>query len=389
MLRPSILVALLAAPAAAQASYSFNALQGSDTHPYTLLDGQDGWSEQTFNARQRCGVTATLSHDATPCLRFQEVGPGYGCDASRKNDAAWSFAPLVSTQRNAYFQADMFVGYWGGTFGMAYDANTNGIVRGSEAGERGVRFVLGTQSNVQLQLVPASGAAVRVPLAALGIASGQWIRVRVLLDLAANGAGGLGSVEVQNLTLGQTSFTSVPGLQDVPLGLDPSATDARNAALWDALFLHFEGATYMLDNIEVGRAGFARAFGSGCAAGAGTATLSAQGQLQAGGVLQLDSSGHAAGQPGVLLLGISDASYLGLALPLALDPLLGTSGCSLFTSIDATASGITSASAPAVLSFSFGVPSPTFSARLYAQTLTLAPVPGGLALSNGLLLQLR
>ena len=209
------------------------------------------------------------------------------------------------------------------------------------------------------------------------------------LDLAANGAGGLGSVEVQNLTLGQTAFTPVPGLQDVPLGLDPSASDARNSALWDALFLHFEGATYMLDNIEVGRAGFARSYGSGCAAGAGNATLSAQGQLQAGGVLQLESSGHAPGQPGVLLLGLSDASYLGLPLPLALDPLLGTSGCSLFTSIEATASGISSASSPAVLSFAFGVPSPSFSARLYAQTLSVAPVPGGLALSNGLLLQLR
>jgi len=60
-------------------------------------------------------------------------------------------------------------------------------------------------------------------------------------------------------------MTPVPGLQGVPLGLNANGSDATNPALWNAVWLHFEGATYELDNIEVG-SGLARAheYGSGC-----------------------------------------------------------------------------------------------------------------------------
>ena len=128
MLRSLVpVVAVLAAPAldslCAQSVYDFNVLNGSDTHPYTLLDGQDNWSEETFNARNRCGVTATLSHDGTPSLRFQEVGPGYGCDASRINNASWSFPAFTGSETAAWFEADMLVGFWGGSFGLAHDVD--------------------------------------------------------------------------------------------------------------------------------------------------------------------------------------------------------------------------------------------------------------------------
>ena len=75
----------------------------------TLLDGQDNWTGQTYNASNRCGVTATLSHDGTQSLQFQEVGPGYGCDASRINDGNWLFPAFGGSETNAAFQVDMRV----------------------------------------------------------------------------------------------------------------------------------------------------------------------------------------------------------------------------------------------------------------------------------------
>lgn len=266
MIRTTLLALTLAPTAFAQFAYDFNNLNGSDTHPYTLLDGQDGWTEQTYNARNRCGVTATLSHDGTQSLRFQEVGPGYGCDASRINDASWSYARFTGSETSAYFQADLLLGYWGGSFGLAHDTSVNGVIRGSEAGERGVRFNAGTQANVQFQLIAADGTSNRVPLSSIGsISGGNWLRIRVAMDLTANGGAGLGWVDVRNISAGQTSFTPVPGLQGVPLGLDPNASDATNPTQWDAVWLHFEGATYGLDNIEVG-SGLARSteYGTGC-----------------------------------------------------------------------------------------------------------------------------
>ena len=117
MLRHLALASLgcaLSAPVtlSAQAGYDFNGLMGSDVRPYTLLDQQDNWSEQTFRAANRCGVTATLSHDMTQCLRFEEVGPGYGCDASRLNDSNWSFGTFLGNENSAFFEADMLVSRW-------------------------------------------------------------------------------------------------------------------------------------------------------------------------------------------------------------------------------------------------------------------------------------
>jgi hypothetical protein len=246
---PLVLVLVLAPATAAQSVYDFEGLVGSDVAPYAGLDGQDGWSEETFNAPNPCGVTMTLSHDGSQSLRFEEVGPGYGTDASRINDAAWSFPAFSGAESDAYFQADVHVGYWGGTFGPAHDVNGNGVIRGAEAGERGVRFNVGSHANVQLQLVGAGGVATTAQLAPLGIAGGNWVRLRIVMDL--NG-GGLGWLEYMNITAGDTAFQPVAALQGVPLGLVANATDATNPSLWDALWLHFEGATYGLDNVVLG-----------------------------------------------------------------------------------------------------------------------------------------
>ena len=309
MLRSLVpVVAVLAAPAldslCAQSVYDFNVLNGSDTHPYTLLDGQDNWSEETFNARNRCGVTATLSHDGTPSLRFQEVGPGYGCDASRINNASWSFPAFTGSETAAWFEADMLVGFWGGSFGLAHDVDLDGRIRGSQPGERGVRFTIGTQANVQLRLHAADGTFVRAPLAPLGISGGNWVRIRVLMDFTD---GGRGSLQVRNISAGATSWTVVPELTGVPLGLDPTATDAKNPTLWDAMWLHFEGATYGMDNVAIGSGGLAWAvpYGTGCGAtplGLRSGNAPVLGQTASAETFDMPSNA----QGGILLFGLVD-----------------------------------------------------------------------------------
>jgi len=389
MLHNALLPVLFVAPCFAQSLYDFNNLNGSDVYPYTLLDGQDNWSEQTYNSAKRCGVTATLGKDGTKCLRYQESGPSYGCDASRINDANWSYPSFSSSVRNAYFQADLQLGFWGGSFGLAYDTNNNGVIRGNEPNERGVRFNVGTQTNVQFQLIGANNIGVTVPLANLGtVAGGHWLRIRVIMDLAAAGTGGLGYVEVQNLTLGATSFTAVPGLQGVPLGLNPVAINATNPLLWNALWLHFEGATYGLDNVEIGRVGYARPYGTGCNGVAGPVDLTVQGAIANNATIQFVSGNHGAGRAGVLIIGISNTSYGSLNLPYLLDPLLGTSGCSLYASVEVTLAGTTSATVPATLMTPITLPAAAYGARVFTQHACFEAVPGGLSFSNGLILQL-
>jgi len=388
-LAPSLLAALLTSAVSAQFIYDFNGLNGADPHPFILLDGQDNWSEQTYNAANRCGVTATLSHDGTQSLRFQESGPGYGCDASRINDFSWLYAPFIGTETNAMFQADIRVGYWGGAFGLAHDTNGDTIIRGNQPGERGVRFHVGTNSGVQFRLYAADQTFVQVPLASLGpVSGGHWLRVRVIMDFTAAGGAGHGSVFVQNLTLAAPGFTPVPGLQGIPLALDQTALDASNPLLWDAMWLHFEGATYELDNIEVGRGGWAVPFGNACNAANGLPQLVANGPFIQGTTVLFESGNHAPNTVGATIFGFSSTVYQGLPLPLSLDPVLGTSGCTLYTDVTLAVLSVTTPSIPAVLSQGFGIPAgPWTGFEFLVQQTCLEPVPGNWSFTNALRVQ--
>jgi hypothetical protein len=140
-----------------------------------------------------------------------------------------------------------------------------------------------------------------------------------------------------------------------------------------------------LNGIAVaGAGGYAIPFGPSCSGAAGTLSLTATGPILVGTVVKTISTNHAPNSLGLLVLGLSNTSHLGLPLPFLLDPVLGTVGCHLNVSVDLTAVTVTSATSPATLMFPFLLP-PHFSGqRFYAQHVGLEPVPGGLSWSNGL-----
>ncbi|MGK0263710.1 MAG: hypothetical protein ACI8UD_002363, partial [Planctomycetota bacterium] len=47
-----------------------------------------------------------------------------------------TFAPFAGLGFNAMFEVDIKVGWWGGSFGMAYDTNRDTLIRGNQPGER-------------------------------------------------------------------------------------------------------------------------------------------------------------------------------------------------------------------------------------------------------------
>lgn len=139
----------------------------------------------------------------------------------------------------------------------------------------------------------------------------------------------------------------------------------------------------------VGGDGYGRPFGSACNAAAGPATLRASGPFRAGQTVTMTSGNHAANTLGVLVLGLSNTSWLSAPLPLLLDPLLGTSGCSLHVSGDVTLAGVAGAGAPADLVFALPLGAAFAGQRFYAQHVGLEPVTGGLSWSNGLAFAIR
>jgi hypothetical protein len=138
------------------------------------------------------------------------------------------------------------------------------------------------------------------------------------------------------------------------------------------------------DLTVVGGGGGGFPYGQGCAGAGGLVALRAAGPFHPGVPIVTSSTNHATNALGVLVLGFSNTVHTGLPLPLSLDPMLGTAGCSLLASIDGNVLGVASGG---TLSFPVVLPQWFAGRTLFAQHACFEPVAGGLSWSNGLALR--
>lgn len=133
---------------------------------------------------------------------------------------------------------------------------------------------------------------------------------------------------------------------------------------------------------------FTRPFGTGCAGSGGIVTLGGSITGTQSLMVRLQSDHHAPNAIGATLFGLSNRTSGFGALPHSLDAQFGTVGCTLYTSVHASVLGVCSASPSATLAVQvpFTLLNDVFA--FYVQQVTLESVPGGMALSNGLIVQL-
>jgi len=136
-------------------------------------------------------------------------------------------------------------------------------------------------------------------------------------------------------------------------------------------------------------AGFMAPFGVACNGVHGPASLWITGLPQVGGTLTATSLNHAPGSLGAVLFGLSTSVHQGQPLPLLLDPLLGTSSCRLYTSIDASVIVFTDGNTPAQLTYGFNLGLSAIGAMFHVQHACFEPVAGNLSFSNGVTVQVR
>jgi hypothetical protein len=134
--------------------------------------------------------------------------------------------------------------------------------------------------------------------------------------------------------------------------------------------------------------GYASPFGIGCSGASGPVTLTVTGNINAGGNVVAVSNNHTPNALGAMVLGISTSFHQGLPLPLLLDSLLGTNGCTLYTSIDASVIGFSSAATPATMTFAFNLSPAAGGAIFHMQHACFEPVQGGLSWSNAVSLHI-
>lgn len=139
-------------------------------------------------------------------------------------------------------------------------------------------------------------------------------------------------------------------------------------------------------------AAFATRYGAGCDGGNGPVVLSATGTLRPGSLVTTHSVGHATPPlftAGVLLFGTSKTTFVGVALPLLLDPAFGTVRCHLFAAPDGQVLSFVLPTVPPVLRFSLQIPPGVPPATLHLQHVAFDPVPGDISTSNGLTIRIR
>ena len=78
----------------------------------------------------------------------------------------------------------------------------------------------------------------------------DWYRIRLNIDFAANSGDGSGSLSYEDLTLGQTAYTPVTGIQDINLGLTAGNAATLDPTTWthDWFYVATNGT---LDNLSV------------------------------------------------------------------------------------------------------------------------------------------
>ena len=202
------------------------------------IDNQNGWVLERFNTSSSIFVEDGFGADGSKAMKFTAGGPGVGNSASRVNSQVQT-VPDLTDARSMVVEVDIHKNAWGVMFGLGADVNDDGQIARAATEEHGVKFSFN-------RLWLADGSSVSFS----GVGGG-WSKYRLEIDLEANNGQGSGTLMFRNLTAGESEWTTLPELTNINLALNPLANDARNPENWDGVYLHMEGGTGGLDNINI------------------------------------------------------------------------------------------------------------------------------------------
>jgi PEP-CTERM motif len=247
-----VALTLVSSTVPSQASfYDFEALTSGSN-----LIGQDNWIHANTLATSGnemvvlAGAGSNTSKVATPFTGNAQL--------YRQNNGSFSIPTFTGTEL-VYLEGDFQLGSQLNVFGLlqapgaaSYSATSPWI--GFSTTTTGTPPVVNRFFSFRPSFVPGGGATVSVNVADVApeIVLGDWVRLRMELNLAANGGNGEADVFYKDLTLGQTSFTPVPGMQNLNGGI--LANSAANKYFWDSMFLRggITSGNNSIDNLEVG-----------------------------------------------------------------------------------------------------------------------------------------
>jgi PEP-CTERM motif-containing protein len=245
-------VIAVAMPAQSAPIYTFENLAAGGN-----LIGQDNWVHANTLATSSPEFKVLLGSGSDTSKVATALVP-QNAQVARQNDANFSIPTFTSTAK-IYLEADFEVGNGLAAFGLIQAPGGNSFSATSPwmavtSTTSGTPAITTHLFNFRPSFVPGGGAQIQVQMATAApeIQTNDWIRLRMELDLTGQSGNGSAGIFYKDLTLGQTSFTPIAGMQGMNAGI--LANSAANKYLWDSLFLRasITDGTNSIDNLEVG-----------------------------------------------------------------------------------------------------------------------------------------
>ncbi|MGY0217397.1 tandem-95 repeat protein [Endozoicomonadaceae bacterium StTr2] len=202
------------------------------------LNGQDGWVTEQSSAVPM--EVTNSGQDGSSALHFNQVSASVS--ASKVNTI-----PDLSNAGMFAFEVDMGKNWWGTQVGIGGDNNDDGKI-GRNDSELAIA-VRASDHNDQLQLLLADGSTRTVAFPAAD--GGGWARYRIEIDLAGNNGEGSVTVKYKDLSAGDSSWSTVSGLENINAGLDSAAANHTNPNNWDGVFIQGDGQGVRVDNLTL------------------------------------------------------------------------------------------------------------------------------------------
>ena len=220
----AVALCLTARPLLAQ-SYDFENLA------LGTMDGQDGWVDFASTP------SPTILHGGG--VNTTQVAAATGGSSPYARSRARGIASTVQT--DSRMEMDAMLGSAGGSlvvFGVAPASNEDPFAFGLETTAQPGFFFFRRSSMF------AGNNNLYIP----GASSSDWYRLRVEVDYAANGGNGSANVFEKDLTLGDTVFTPIIGMQNLNLGLTASNLANNQIADWTQFEIRVDGSG-QIDNL--------------------------------------------------------------------------------------------------------------------------------------------
>ena len=213
-----------------------------DTLNEGKLEGQDGWTLVGGNSPMQ--IKNARGFDGSKAAVFLSFG-----QLVRKNDATFAVPKIAGTETTLAIEFDThYDGMVGGAtseFMLVSAASMTGELRSTSTSPW-----IGLKSGQINYRQAAMGEQIAAPVPS-DVQPGDWIRLRLVMDLTdkSNGKNGSAFVFVKNMTKKDTVFRAVTQLQNLDAHLERNVSPPTT---WDGMYIRFdEPADYHTDNLRV------------------------------------------------------------------------------------------------------------------------------------------